>query len=44
MIYVCIIVFSSLVLGFEFLIDINGKEPYRELEPGFQGQYQAQIG
>jgi methyl-accepting chemotaxis protein len=43
MIYVCIIVFSSLVLGFEFLIDINGKEPYRGLEPGLQGQYQAQM-
>lgn len=44
MVYVCIIVFSSLVLGFEFLIDINGKEPFRESGSGSLDLPQTRTG
>jgi methyl-accepting chemotaxis protein len=43
MIYVSIIVFSSLVLGIEFLIDVNGSEPQRGPEYGLQDRYQGEI-
>lgn len=43
MIYVCIIVFSSLVLGLEFLIDVKDKELYREPEPGLRIQPPREI-
>lgn len=44
MIYVCIIVFTSLVLGLEFLIDINGSEPFTVSGPGARDRLQAQAG
>jgi signal transduction histidine kinase len=43
MIYVFIIVFCSLVLGIEFLIDINDGDLYRELEISFQRQRLGEI-
>lgn len=43
MIYVFIIVFCSLMLGIEFLIDIKDRDLHRELERGFQRQRLGEI-
>jgi len=44
MIYVCIIVFCSLVLGVEFLIDSKDKELYRQEKTGYRGQHPGETG